>query len=177
MGFAYGLKFLKKGEEPDLTCAPTADAFNRTVEIPRVYDVAIPEIQLSPSRPVVDIGMHGFGSRQTFISNGATNDARIMYEQGYTVSKSEDQPAGAPNKVDVSPFSTGPSRKFQNDFCITVCKKDIYPAFKEDLKSNSVMYTYTDKTGNKEKSVLNINHRGWMRTCHKLQPVYSRYYR
>ena len=63
MGFAYGLKFLKKGEEPDLTCAPTADAFNRTVEIPRVYDVAIPEIQLAPSRPVVDIGMHGFGSR------------------------------------------------------------------------------------------------------------------
>ena len=84
---------------------------------------------------------------------------------------------GAPNKIDISPFTIGPSRKFQNDFCITVCKKDIYPAFKEELKNNSTMYTYSDKTGNKEKSVLNINHRGWMRTCHKLQPVYSRYYR
>ena len=59
--------------------------------------------------------------------------------------------------------------KIGKDYVIVVCQKNVYPQFLKSLENECGQSGAT-------KTIL-LNRAGWMRTCNKIQPIFSRYYR
>ena len=91
-----------------------------------------------------------------------------MWTQGYEMSLSTPSSQTlSQNVLDAQSWNI--ENKIGKDYVIVVCQKNVYPQFIQEME---------EQCGSKDPSnTLTINRAGWMRSCNKIQPIFSRYYR
>ena len=166
-GLAFGVKFPEI--PPEEACSTSTDPLEQKIKVQRLYDVAIVEASVGKNC------RHYFwtGAYKKGVQDVVVDDAnKKMWNQRYQMSLSI--PSGTSltttntqNVLDAQKWII--ESQIGKDYLIVVCQKNVYPQFVKEME---------EQCGLKDPShTLYINRVGWMRTCNKIQPIFSRYYR